>query len=871
MTRMMDIDPPPPSGMTFQQHQIRLQEEARQNRLNHARAVQQITTSPDTRMDWVIYYGFDTNSTELVQNVWIRSTTDQLKKVRFTHTTPFNPSIGDYLYINIDCPISMKSHVLTTYDKFNKLDSRCSIFSSNRYIHRRNCKVITHNKSLANKLIGTDIKRFIKRDWSIDLDNSFDMTTLETEYIPNIAHLLTKKHHIIKSQTNTAKTAYVVDLIQRLDPNVGVLSITSRIGLSNDHMKRFESLGFTHYHDLPKPKPKSKRNRRQNNRQQEPPAKEPHRVIICLDSITKLKDLSKYKHVYLDECEPLFKHLFSETMKDRRDVLDTFCKILRAADKIICTDADISDLSVHFLSQFCKKEETDFIINTHKPAVGKTMKMFGSMEELINRMIQSITNGKKVFVGTDSKKIAKELKQKLDQMFPELKERSRLYTSEDGDRAELLDIESVWDTLIYVKCSPVITYGINADFDFFDEVYGFYKGNTISIPEISQQLTRVRKAETLNVWVREGESNICTDYETIKNAVIKMEKAYMKLFPAELTEISFDPRNGFSISEDSFMTQLFIYYQRTINIGKTNPRQRLKEIMELKGFTVEDADPIDQSQVEQHDDETSTVGKRKRDYHEERMKKWEQFDRSKKPDKFNRPPDVPYEQHKFNCDTHERIESLNIIPQRIEHQEVVDVVTDEKKFERHGNMYPSVVDKETVTIISTLKNDVLVMKSKSIYSDIMICHILENVLDVKRLQYMNLFEVPKEKREKLNGVLHKDIYSVLRYRMNDKPNVSKMTTIEKYEYLFENLMGNYKVLFRDVIKYRFKRVDGTNKQIREIDIEKLPIHLELIIRHHKTRKESIMTDIIKLCESEYCRLNNCYYNYRAQTIKDLFR
>jgi len=202
-------------------------------------------------------------------------------------------------------------------------------------------------------------------------------------------------------------------------------------------------------------------------------------VVIQLESLIRLSnvDVSDYT-LYLDEFSSIIQHLItSDTLNQRRClVYRIFCRLIQNCKLVVCTDADINSISLEFLKSL--KSNIVFVKNTfshNKNIVATELETFEEIVELIKKE-------KKFFCCCDSKSRAEKIHYLLND------KNVKLITSEEINYVNL----NLYDKIII---SPKIIYGL--DCTIKKNVYCVYQCNTISPPQMIQQISRIRNINQL--------------------------------------------------------------------------------------------------------------------------------------------------------------------------------------------------------------------------------------------------------------------------------------------------------------------------------------------------------------------------------------
>lgn len=464
-----------------------------------------------------------------------------------------------------------------------------------------------------------------------------------------------ERFQMIRSPTGTGKTKYMKKAFKKLialHPEWLFVAVSPRCSVTQQHLKEFKSLGFVHYEE-------DKTNLDSSLR-----------IITTLDSLVKIN--RKVDVIYIDEIESLLEHVFSSTLNGKRiHVWQTLLQICSHATSVICTDADFGDVSITFFTNLfaaiadgIKIKELSASIKPSEQLLSTTMGFDSTVEisptkeqamksnalfldnvqplqPLSIRFCRSINqwNGKledalknpssKIFIGCDSRKAACNLFAqikawtKLQTNATFLETQLLLYTSEDGNKLDLNNVNSAWASAKVVICSPTIVYGVDySNHDHpFTTVFGFYKqqGRTLSAEKIRQQLRRCRviimlpnqhfhifvfimslprspdELENLNFLfpttacqVQERLQQICSDFRSEIEKIIPVVvdgTGKIELLHDPLTELYIEvirKRNLSKINLQQVLEQLLIFEKHHISFEPFPKKQTKKEKRESK-------------------------------------------------------------------------------------------------------------------------------------------------------------------------------------------------------------------------------------------------------------------------------------------------
>ena len=385
-----------------------------------------------------------------------------------------------------------------------------------------------------------------------------DVTNLKEEYLPSLP--LEAGVTFVKSPKGTGKTEVLVKLVEQCKKqNLRVLllghrraliqSISVRLGLdcyfvlddepatsakTNEVTDDLLDFG-TPEEDAPVPDPivSEDKDKDQTSYQHVTPTKH---YAICLDSMQVLDpqdEKRQYDVVIIDEAEQVFSHLTGETLKGRRrEVFARLSYYLRVAPSVYLLDADLNMVTMTTAFEVFKPDKpARFIINepTSKQC---DIHLYSNRGQLAKLLIDSVGAGKKVFVSTNSKRKAVDLKILVLKFHPTT--RVAVVTSDNSQQREvqtlLGDIANRFEhDLDVLIASPAIGTGIDITFKDSDDkprkvvdcVFGMFEANIVTHFDIDQQLMRVRHPGEVHVWVDTKPMNYETDVGCIKRELHK--------------------------------------------------------------------------------------------------------------------------------------------------------------------------------------------------------------------------------------------------------------------------------------------------------------------------------------------------------------
>lgn len=387
----------------------------------------------------------------------------------------------------------------------------------------------------------------------------------------------TKKINLCQSSTGTGKTTNTINYTkteQKKNPNIKILSITHLKTIADDHYKRFneENIKIDHYKNI--------NNIFYDN-------KEYSGLVVVINSLIKLNNIDFTDYIiYLDEITAIFDSLLnSPTIKHRREVLNTFIKILNECYLIIGTDGIINNISYSFLSQALPEDKINFVINTYQNFKNKDVYFIEDYKQIEDKIIDDLKNNRRFICCFNTKRHTDRIEALILNINPEYKEQILKYTSTHGE--EIKDIKEEWNNKI-ILYSPSIVQGIDYNPIDAQNIYCFIFGeNTINPIQSSQQIARNRNPLTTFIYI-EG----CKNKITFKNGIKEIQKYYKDIDTIQNNIFNdlIDTKTTFKGVEyfDNPFTELFYKYKYDDDILRSSYKYHLKAILIKKGYNIID-------------------------------------------------------------------------------------------------------------------------------------------------------------------------------------------------------------------------------------------------------------------------------------------
>lgn len=346
-------------------------------------------------------------------------------------------------------------------------------------------------------------------------------TRIDSKYI-KLDEKRIPKCLMVKSPCGTGKTTMtrnIVHAIRQQKPSSRFVSITCRRSLAYEHSRAFGKRGKKKIKmDIYDKLPTSAINDSDN-------------LIIQIDSLRKL-NMSKWRGaiVYLDEVSTLLTYLLSSSTlsHNRRVIMNAFIRILVSAENLICTDADMNDACVSLMNRL--QLDPHIIVNDYSPDKVDAVR-YESSDNMIHHIEKKLLEtDENLFVCFDTKKQMEVVIQRLkkfceDNALDKHKERFKVYSSEDGDKDELLDVAKYWRGN-HVFFSPCITVGVNFDDIESRNVYLFSESCSVNSRTLIQMIRRCRNIENLHYYIKPRYAYCPESIDSVKRHYLDLANSY---------------------------------------------------------------------------------------------------------------------------------------------------------------------------------------------------------------------------------------------------------------------------------------------------------------------------------------------------------
>lgn len=231
------------------------------------------------------------------------------------------------------------------------------------------------------------------------------------------------------------------------------------------------------------------------------------KLFIQVESLWRLDNaFQKYELIIFDESETIL-HQFHSTTTNKEHMIDNhiiFERLISSADKIIASDAFVTDRTLNIFKELRNKDRTIFIKNTFNPYSRVATEIMPSTKDIrvpntgvwVDKILESIKAKKKiVIVWTSKTKGLAFAKTYLEPLAKEgLKYKFYNGNSTKADREELGDVNKHWAELDVLMYTTSITVGIsyNNQSAVFDEIFLYASSASATPRDIAQALLRCR-------------------------------------------------------------------------------------------------------------------------------------------------------------------------------------------------------------------------------------------------------------------------------------------------------------------------------------------------------------------------------------------
>ena len=312
--------------------------------------------------------------------------------------------------------------------------------------------------------------------------------------------------------------------------------------------------------------------------------------------------------VIIDECEQVFWHLLNSNtcQYNRVAILETLTGLLNCADKIFVADADLSKVSLDYVTRLLDEPIIPWVVvNEWKPTTPRRAFVYNSPEALLSDLLESIRNGDRAIVHTGAQKISSQwgtinLESLIKKAFPTLKilriDAESVATPGHSAYGCMGNLNAVLPLYDVVIASPTIETGVSIDVKHFDRVFGFANG-TQTVGAVCQTFARVRDDIPRHIWIKEYSNQRIGNGSHDPGRLLKSQEKLFKAnfhFLGQLDAIAdFDDKTPQHLKTWATLSALH-------NYGFKNYRASILDLLEEEGYQLIDVvEPDDQPEIKQ--------------------------------------------------------------------------------------------------------------------------------------------------------------------------------------------------------------------------------------------------------------------------------
>jgi len=282
------------------------------------------------------------------------------------------------------------------------------------------------------------------------------------------------------------------------------------------------------------------------------------RLGVCLDSLRRLvwrehhgpqpvSRQNEFDTIIIDESEQVLAHFLSNLIKDheRKAIFVLFRRLLKQAKHVIALDADLGWLTFETLTKLVNDEPgTENNSRYFKTKDGesnvrpchvylneytfpKRIEVFPTEEQLTDDLMQTIAEGRRVFVTANAKRRIDDLtafledrKVKCIKVTSDTSQQKRVKHFIKNIRTEAVNYQAI-------LTSPSMGTGVDIAFENqaeeIDTVYGFCQELITTHLDFDQQIARVRHPKHVKVWITPKRFGFDTAPDVIRKELQKRE------------------------------------------------------------------------------------------------------------------------------------------------------------------------------------------------------------------------------------------------------------------------------------------------------------------------------------------------------------
>lgn len=306
----------------------------------------------------------------------------------------------------------------------------------------------------------------------------------------------------VKSPKGTGKTQWLAAYLKSLPASWRVLQLGHRRSLAT---VLSDALNLTCYLDEKKPT---------------------DRYAVSMDSLFFITEAYRYDVLVIDEVEQVLRHFLAETVEKKRNLIfKILIRLLRSAKQVICLDADLTyELTIYLIAKLMGDLDagsSTAIINEWK--TDRSIELYESRDHLIAELIAAIEAGEKVYIPINKLELAKKIESLLSYVHDKDGKPVKVLALNGGTNDErrhkafFKNPSSEAQKYQVLIATSTLSTGVSIDARWFDSVYGIFDHGVYSYQDCDQAISRVRKCNTVKVWIHDSKKGVLQTESTIRS------------------------------------------------------------------------------------------------------------------------------------------------------------------------------------------------------------------------------------------------------------------------------------------------------------------------------------------------------------------
>lgn len=223
--------------------------------------------------------------------------------------------------------------------------------------------------------------------------------------------------------------------------------------------------------------------------------------------------------LFVDEIDQVIPHLLNsetEVSQYRCTIIDTFTELVRNAEQVIISDADLSDVTIDLIENIRGKRL--YLIKNEYQYEGMTFNQVSSPLEMMAMVQESVNEGKKIFINTTSQKAKSKYGTiALESFILGINKEAKVLridseTTKNPEHPAYKIIDSDLNKILidydYVIASPCLQTGVSITLrGHFDRQFNFSSGNIVP-HSFLQQMWRLRDEKVERFYSVPNSSNL---------------------------------------------------------------------------------------------------------------------------------------------------------------------------------------------------------------------------------------------------------------------------------------------------------------------------------------------------------------------------